>query len=66
LRKSLETPRTRLLTQFNALPDGVKFLVDMRAELLSLNSFDPAMVALEHELKDLLTTWFDVDFLELR
>ncbi len=66
LRKSLETPRTRLLTQFNALPDGVKFLVDMRAELLSLDSFDPAMAALEHELKDLLTTWFDVDFLELR
>ena len=66
LRKSLETPRTKLLTQFNALPDGIKFLVDMRAELLALKSDDPAMTALEQELKDLLTTWFDVDFLELR
>ena len=24
----------RLLTQFNGLPEGVKFLVDMRAQLL--------------------------------
>ncbi|MCW9046413.1 MAG: malonyl-CoA decarboxylase N-terminal domain-containing protein, partial [Alphaproteobacteria bacterium] len=31
LKKALIAPRHRLLTQFNALPDGVKFLVDMRA-----------------------------------
>ncbi|NQU59695.1 MAG: malonyl-CoA decarboxylase [Rhodospirillales bacterium] len=66
LKRSLEAPRIKLLTQFNALPDGIKFLVDMRAELMGLETTDPALAALEQELKDLLTTWFDVDFLELR
>lgn len=66
LKQVLVAPRIKLLRQFNALPDGVKFLVDMRAELLSLKSDEPAMIALEHDLCDLLTSWFDVDFLELR
>ena len=66
LKNSLEAPRIKLLTQFNGLPDGVKFLVDMRAELLALKSDDPSMQGLEQELKSLLTPWFDVDFLELR
>ena len=66
LKKSLEAPRIKLLTQFNALPDGVKFLVDMRAELLAMNFEAPSLQGLEQELKSLLSTWFDVDFLELR
>ena len=66
LKKALVAPRINLLTQFNALPDGVKFLVDMRAELLALKSTEPAMQGLEHDLRDLLKSWFDVDFLELR
>ena len=66
LKKALDATRIKLLTQFNALPDGVKFLVDMRAELLAMNSSDPALQGLEQELQSLLSTWFDVDFLELR
>jgi malonyl-CoA decarboxylase len=66
LRKVLEPPRLKLLTQFNALPEGVKFLVDMRADLLAANSSDPLLKGLEQDLKGLLITWFDVDFLELR
>ena len=66
LRKALEAPRTRLLTQFNALPDGVKFLVDMRAELLQFSKEDRALKALERDLRGILVSWFDVDFLELR
>jgi malonyl-CoA decarboxylase len=66
LRVALESPRQRLLTQFNALPEGVKFLVDMRAELLPLTKNDPAMQALEADLKELLAGWFDVGFLELQ
>ena len=31
LRQALEPPRLKLLTQFTAMPEGVKFLVDMRA-----------------------------------
>ena len=66
LSKELTAPRVKLLTQFNGLPEGVKFLVDMRAELLPLSKNDPALTALENDLRDLLATWFDVDFLELR
>ena len=66
MQNSLQAPWRRLLTQFNALPDGVKFLVDLRAELLPLARKDAGLKALEHDLRDLLTSWFDVDFLELR
>jgi len=47
LRHSLEAPRVKLLTQFNALPEGVKFLVDMRAELMKLGKSDPMLASLE-------------------
>lgn len=66
LRTALEAPRLRLLTQFNALPNGVKFLVDMRAELMTLARQHPEMKGLETDLRNLLTRWFDVGFLELR
>jgi malonyl-CoA decarboxylase len=66
LRASLESPRTRLLTQFNALPEGVKFLVDMRAELLRLAREDAVYAPVLDELTALLRSWFDIGFLELR
>ncbi|MFT6266385.1 MAG: malonyl-CoA decarboxylase [Oleiphilaceae bacterium] len=64
-RQALEAPRLQLLTQFNELPEGVKFLVDMRAELLALKVGDPALAALEGDLKRLLISWFDIGFLTL-
>ena len=66
LRAALAAPRLKLLTQFNGLPEGVKFLVDMRAELLALKKSEPVLAGLEGDLKALLTSWFDVGFLELR
>lgn len=66
LRDALEAPRIRVLTQFNALPEGVKFLVDMRAELLKWQKESPALVGLQDDLRRLLTHWFDIGFLELR
>jgi malonyl-CoA decarboxylase len=66
LRDSLTAPRTRLLTQFNDLPEGVKFLVDLRAELISFAKDDPALADLQDDLLRLLKSWFDVGFLELR
>jgi malonyl-CoA decarboxylase len=66
LRQALEPPRRRLLTQFNALPEGVKFLVDLRAELAAGARADIDLAALEADLKALLAGWFDVGFLELR
>ncbi|CAH0184807.1 malonyl-CoA decarboxylase [Roseomonas sp. CECT 9278] len=66
LRRALEPPRIRLLTAFAAIPDGVKFLVDLRADLLARMDGDKLLQALETDLKGLLAAWFDVGFLELR
>jgi malonyl-CoA decarboxylase len=66
LRRALEPPRVRLLTQFTTIPDGMKFLVDLRATLLTLTRGDPYLAALEHDMRGLLASWFDVGFLELQ
>ena len=66
MKDSLKARRTRRFTQFNALPEGVKFLVDMRAELIPWAREDENLVAVESDLKSLLTSWFDVGFLELK
>ena len=66
LRRLMEPPRLRLLTQFNALPEGTKFLVDLRADARKLAKGDPALLSLEEDLKQLLAGWFDIGFLELK
>ena len=65
LRAALVTPRRELLTQFNALPDGTKFLVDMRSDLRRVVRDDPALPGLDADLKSLLASWFDIGFLNL-
>lgn len=65
LYQALEPPRVRLLRQFTELPEGVKFLVDMRAELLRLRKEEPLLAALEADLKRLLIHWFDIGLLRL-
>lgn len=66
LRRVLVAPRVKLLTQFNALPQGVKFLVDMRADLLRMDLQIPHLASLDRDLKNLLAAWFDVGFLDMR
>lgn len=66
LRTSLQPARLALLRAFNNPPGGVKFLVDLRAELLALDSEEPPLQALEQDLKELLAWWFDVGFLQIR
>lgn len=66
LRRALVSPRTRLLQRFAVFPDGMRFLVDLRAELLPLLKSDKRLLPLEAELEQLFATWFDVAFLELR
>jgi malonyl-CoA decarboxylase len=66
LRDALVPPRVRLLTLFNALPEGVKFLVDLRSELLTMGSrSDDELAAVQADLKELLESWFDIGFLKL-
>jgi malonyl-CoA decarboxylase len=66
LRTALLPPRVTLLRQFNALPEGVKFLVDRRAELIAMGNGDAALRGLADDLRDLLANWFDIGFLELQ
>ncbi len=65
LAAALRPPRLALLTHFNALPEGVKFLVDLRADLQSHVKADRALKPLDDELRDLLASWFDIGFLDL-
>lgn len=66
LRGAMRSSRIRILTQFNAIPQGVKFLVDLRADLLRYLENDPELAVLDRELESRLSAWFDVGFLELQ
>ena len=66
LRRALEPPRLRLLTQFTTIPDGRKFLVDLRGFLLKVRRDDKLLAALDADLRGLLAAWFDIGFLELQ
>jgi len=65
LRRALEPPRLKLLTQFTTIPDGWKFLVDLRGFLLKVRRDDKLLAALEADLRGLLAAWFDIGLLEL-
>jgi malonyl-CoA decarboxylase len=66
LRLALGSPRIRILKQFNLLPDGVKLLVDMRADVLRYVAEHEALEVLDEELYSLLGSWFDIGNLDLR
>ena len=66
LRRALVSPRTRLLQRFAVFPQGMRFLVDLRAELLPYLKGEKRLLALDAELENLFSTWFDIAFLELR
>ena len=66
LRRALVSLRTRLLQRFAVFPGGMRFLVDLRAELLAHLKTEKRLLALDAELENLFSTWFDVAFLELR
>ncbi len=65
LRRALEPPRLKLLTQFTSIPNGQKFLVDLRGVLLRVRGDDKRLAALDADLRGLLGAWFDIGFLEL-
>ncbi|RZL96785.1 MAG: malonyl-CoA decarboxylase [Variovorax sp.] len=66
LRRALVSPRARLLQRFAIDPEGMRFLVDLRAELLPHLKGDRRLLPLDAELEHLFSTWFDVAFLDLR
>lgn len=66
IRNQLRPSWIKLFTQFNALPSGVKFLVDMRADLIRFSKQDSALKAIDKDLQGLLRSWFDIGFLDLK
>jgi malonyl-CoA decarboxylase len=66
LRRALTPPADRLLRLFTGLEGGVKFLVDLRADLLLVANGDAGLGDLERELKAQLATMFDIGLLTLR
>jgi len=65
LRRALRPPYRRLFTQFHAVPDRAKFLVDLRADLLAIVSRSPQLQALDDALVFVLRSFFDFGFLKL-
>ena len=66
LRATLEPGRVRVLRELARQPGGVKFVVDLRAELRALPIPSAPLEALDADMEALLATWFDVGLLELR
>jgi malonyl-CoA decarboxylase len=65
-RRATVSPRRRILQRFSAHPEGIRFLVDVRAEMQSHLKGDKRLLALDVEMEYMFSTWFDVGFLELR
>jgi malonyl-CoA decarboxylase len=65
-RRATVSPRRRLLQRFSAFPDGIRFLVDVRADMLPHLKADKRLQALDVEMEYMYSTWFDVGFLDLR
>ncbi len=65
-RRATVSPRRRLLQRFSVLPEGIRFLVDVRAEMQPYLKKDKRLQALDVEMEYMFSTWFDVGFLELR
>lgn len=65
LREALKPRRVALLTRFTSLPDGVKFLLDLRVELRTLMGEEDGLDALDRDLLELFRIWFDPGFVDI-
>jgi malonyl-CoA decarboxylase len=65
-RRATVSPRRRVLQRMSAAPGGIRFLVDMRAEMQPWLKSDRRLLALDVEMEYMFSTWFDVAFLDLQ
>jgi malonyl-CoA decarboxylase len=65
-RRATVSPRRRLLQRFSVDLDGIRFLVNLRAEMQASLKSDKRLQALDVEMEYMFSTWFDVGFLDLR
>lgn len=66
LEQSIRAPRHQILKQFLSLSNGLKFVVDMRADILKLLKKNPDLSKLENDLRNILSTWFDIGLLDMK
>ncbi len=66
LTRAVEAPRQKLYRRINMAPDGTRTLVSMRGHLLPLLAANPALRAIDSDLKHLFISWFNKGFLEMR
>jgi malonyl-CoA decarboxylase len=76
LQAALQPDSLNILRQFTALPNGVKFLVDLRADLMdqqigsatkdsSTDAPIDGLTELANDLRNLLAAWFDIGLLDM-
>ena len=66
LVKAVEAPRIKLFRRINMAPDGTATLVSMRGQLIRSLLDNPALSAVDQDLKHLFIAWFNKGFLEMR
>ena len=66
LAAAVESPRQELFRRMNMAPDGTLALVKLREHLGTQLKDHPEFAPLDHDLRHLLSSWFNRGFLELR
>ncbi len=66
LQKSLDSPRLEFFRRLNLAPGATAEIVAMRRDLLGAPLDDPALAAVDADLRRLLYAWFNRGFLVLR
>lgn len=66
LSGSMESNRQRLFSRMNMAPEGTPAIVALRQDLLAFMGEQPELSAIDDDLKELLTSWFNPGFLTLR
>lgn len=61
-----EPPRQEFFRRLNRVPGATERLVRMRADLIDMMQNEPALAALDLDLRHLLASWFNRGFLVLR
>ncbi|MBL4907252.1 MAG: malonyl-CoA decarboxylase [Sneathiella sp.] len=65
LAQVLEAPRQELMRRINFAPGGTAAIVDIRKFLVSKLRKHPELREVDHDIKHLLTSWFNRGFLEV-
>ena len=66
LRTGIGSPRLKVFRRFIGIPGGLKFLLDLRADILTAQRYSPFFLEpLDHDLVLLFESWFQDGFLFL-